>query len=116
MLNDYLGELASDYDPKYSNVAYRQDDESGDGGGDSNSSNKNDDRPMWQNDEETNVHLEPLELFITKSNAFARFKSNFGYLLRPPTYLSEALDSRDIYIVQRFLAKNFISAATSDYK
>ena len=44
MLNNYSGELASDYDPKHSNVAYRQDDESRDGGGNSNSSDKNDDR------------------------------------------------------------------------
>ena len=116
VLDDYLGELASDDDPKHSNVAYGHDDESGDGGGNSNSSNENDDRPMWQNDEETHVHLEPLELFITNSNAFARFKSNFGYLLRPPTHLSEALGSRDIYIVQRFLAKNFASAANADHE
>lgn len=46
----------------------------------------------------------------------ARFKSNFRYLSRPPTHLSEALDTRDIYIVQRFLAKNFTSAASSDYE
>lgn len=96
---------------KHGNVAsYDQDDESEGGGGSSNSSNENDDRPLWQND------LERLELFITKSNAFARLKSNVDYLLQPPTHLLEALDSRDIYVVQRFLAKNFASAASSEYE
>lgn len=98
-LNDYLGRVDS---PKNLD----QDDGSSDERASSNSSNEND----------ANVNLEPLETFIRESNTFARFKSNFGYLLRPPTHLSEALNSRDIYIVQRFLAKNFTSAAISDHE
>ena len=34
---------------------------------------------------------------------------------RPPRNLSEALKSRDLRVVQRFLTKNFESAATSDF-
>ena len=60
-------------------------------------------------------YRKPLEFFITKSNAFARFKTSLGHRLRPPTDLPEALKSRDLCVVQRFLTKNFDSAATSNY-
>jgi ankyrin repeat protein len=93
-----------------------QDDESVDEGVNSNSSSDNNDRPLHQDDKETYAYLQPLEIFITRGDAFARFKTNFGYLLRPPTNLSEALKSHDLHIVQRFLVRNFASAATSDYE
>lgn len=41
---------------------------------------------------------------------------NFGYLLSSPTNFSQALESRNLHVVQRFLARNFASVATSDYE
>ena len=112
---DSLTSLVTDL--KQSNVtAPEQDDESVDEETNSNSSSGNDDRLLDQDNKETYVYFEPLETYITKGNAFARFKTNFGYYLQPPTDISEALKSRDIHIVQRFLARNFASAATSGYE
>ena len=82
---------------------------------DSDYSDGNDNQLLGQVDTETCEYLEPLETFITKGNAFARFKTNVRYHLQSPTDLSEVLKSRDIHIVQRFLARNFASAATSSY-
>ena len=79
------------------------------------SSDDSNDRPLDQDNKEKYPLLEPLEVFITKGEAFARFKSRLGYLLRPPTDLKEALESRDLLIVQRFLTRNFVSTATSRY-
>ena len=60
-------------------------------------------------------YLEPPEIFIPISSAFAPTKTSFHHLLRPPTDLPEALKSRDLRAVQRFLTKNFDSTATSNY-
>lgn len=109
LLNDYLKgntTLGNDLEQK---------DELVDGGASSSSSNDSDVRPSIHDDNEMYSYLEPLETFITKSCAFASFKINLGYLLRPPTNLSEALKSRELRVVQRFLSKNFGSAATSDF-
>ena len=92
-----------------------QDDELVDEGASSNSSDDNNDRRSEQDDKETYSHLEPLENFIKDAAAFARFKRNFRYLLQPPIDLSGALKSHDVRVVQRFLTRNFVSAATSDY-
>src|SRR5262249_32473898 len=73
------------------------------------SSDNDDDRPLNQDDKEKYPYLEPLELFITRGSAFARFKKNLGYLLRPPADLTEALESRDLHTIQRFLRKNVVS-------
>jgi hypothetical protein len=127
LLNSYLGEktsvlqigsvTTSDIDLEYSNIAHlEQDDESVDEGASSNSSADDNDRRIDQEDKEAYAYLEPLEKFITKSDAFARFSTNLGYLLHPPADLSEALKSRELHIVQRFLVRNFASAATSDFE
>lgn len=92
-----------------------QDDDFLDEGASSTNSDHSSIEPLDQDDKETCPYLEPLETFITKSNAFARFKTRLGYLLRPPTDLSEALKSHDLRVVQRFLTENFDSAATADY-
>ncbi|KAL8944841.1 MAG: hypothetical protein Q9211_000448 [Gyalolechia sp. 1 TL-2023] len=103
-------------DSGHRNVSpFEQDDELLDEGASSNGSDDSNNGPLAQGDKEPYSHLEPLERFITKGDAFARFKMRFGYLLRPPTDLSEALKSHDLRIVQRFLTRNFMSVATSDY-
>ncbi|KIW63761.1 hypothetical protein PV04_08739 [Phialophora macrospora] len=122
LLDDYLRSTSTA--PMYSQMGLEsnnvapldQNVESADKGDDSSTSDDDDDPPLGQKDRETYSYLEPLETFITKGNAFARFRSNFNYLLRPPTNLEEALKSRDFYIIQRFLARNFPAAASSDYE
>ena len=79
------------------------------------SSDSSDDSSLGQDQGGKYPYLEPLETFFTKSNAFAHLKASLGLLLRPPPNLSEALESRDLGIVQRFLERNFDTAATSDY-
>ena len=119
LLDDYLAERTSapqtDSTMNLQNNL-EQDEESGDEEANSNSSDDNDDQQSDLDDKETYAYLEPLEDFIRRGNAFARFKTNFGYLLWPPTNISQALKSRDLHVVQRFLARNFASAATSDYE
>ncbi|KAI4262154.1 MAG: hypothetical protein L6R42_002662 [Xanthoria sp. 1 TBL-2021] len=116
VLSNYLGGSTPDDSLQGGDaVPDVQDDESEDGRN-SDSSNADEDRPNWQNTDRTNVQLESLESFITQSKAFARFRSNLGYLVRPPTLLSEALGSRDVYTVQSFLTRNFVSAASSGYE
>ncbi|KAL9098636.1 MAG: hypothetical protein Q9163_005743 [Psora crenata] len=80
-----------------------------------NSSDDSNIGPSDQDNREKYPYLEPFGILITKGHAFARFKTSFGYLLQPPTNLSEALKSRELRVVQRFLTKNFESAATSDF-
>ena len=94
---------------------FEQDDGLVDEGASSNSSDDKNDRRSDQDDKETYSYLEPLENFIKEAAAFARFKRNFRYLLQPPIDLSRALKSQDVRVVQRFLTRNFVSAATSDY-
>ena len=126
LLDDYLAERTSalQTDSKMNllnnleqnrDTDLEQDDESRDEAN-SNSTDDDDDQQLNLDDEETYAHLEPLEIFITRGNAFARFKTNFGYLLSPPTNFSQALESRNLHVVQRFLARKFASVATSDYE
>lgn len=105
LLDNYLGGNTS-------MPPLEQDDDSDDEGA---SSDGSDDSSLGQDDGEKYPYLKPLETFFTKSNAFAHLKANLGFLLRPPVNLSEALKSRDLRVVQRFLNKNFDTAATSDY-
>ena len=92
-----------------------QDDDLVDEGASSNSSDDSNGQHLDQGENETFSYLEPLENFITKGNAFAHFKKRFSYFLRPPLDLPEALESRDLRIIQRFLARNFVSVAASGY-
>ena len=128
LLNDYLSgggtvthinpPAASGANIDHGNIMNpEQDDEPADDEVNSSSSDSNDDmEPISNSSKEKYVHLEPLETFITKGIAFARFKANFRYLLRPPNNLPEALESRDSNIVQRFLDRNFELAASSTYE
>lgn len=127
LLNQYLGEMPSAWELnsiadcgnelEHSNVVpLEQDDESVNEEISSNGSDNNNDQSLDQDNKGRYTYLEPLDNFIMRGEAFAILKSSLSYLLQPPINLSEALNSRNLGIVQHFLRRNFASAATSNYE
>ena len=63
------------------------------------------DSKMKRIDDNANPRLEALEYFVTGGNPFIRLKSNLFYLLQPPKTLQEALNSRSIFTIRRYISR-----------
>lgn len=71
-----------------------------------------------ESEEYSGESLEPIDAvlaFIIKGEPFLQFKASLQYLIHPPGTLQEALDTRHLRTIQKFLRKKFYLVANDKY-
>ncbi|KAI9732133.1 MAG: hypothetical protein M1834_004229 [Cirrosporium novae-zelandiae] len=84
---------------------------------DSNRSSEVEDNESSENNEKNKdfQELESVVAFLTEGASFNHFKDNLRRFIHPPTTIKEALEYREVKVLQRLLAKRFDLVAESEY-
>ena len=61
-------------------------------------------------------NLDRITEFLMEAESFAKFQSNFRYLLSPPKTLSQALGDNNVYTVERYITDNFATVAKGQFE